>query len=816
MIFKVLKRNGTIEDFKVSKIEKVINFTNQDLNVDLEKFKKQFSLTFKDQISTKEIQQNLIKAALECSFDPDTDIVDKKFDIMANRLYLFNFWKEFRLKREEESGKLLDETGMFKSANDWIEHLEKYVDLGVYNEIILKINKDILKKLYTSAKKVNQDFEDYSYPHFMWNNSYYQTYKFAKSYLIKYNNNPIETFEEALLLISVLGFYEDYKKDKDLFIENVKKFYYHLVNYHFIPATPQLLNLRRKNGNLSSCNILNVYDNLNSIMYSLWQSANITKNAGGVGIAFQLRASNSYLMNNFGNANHIQMWSRLFNDIAVAVNQGGVRAGAITLALPIWHKDIIEFAESKSPLGEARLKTFDIFPQVLVPNLFIDYLIQEKDWYIFDPYELKKFYNIDLFEIYGDEFKKQYERAIELADEGKLNNFDKINSVKLATIILKSITSSGLPYLVFEDNINTYSNFNGKIYCANLCVESFSPFRNTNPENIILGEKVSETDGYIHSCNLFSLNLPILYESGILFDDEKLKDTIKLAVRYMDNILEVTKQPLKEIENHNRYFRTIGIGYLGFADLMVKLTVDENRLYTYKFTQKSAGNSELYNEYKNNMMSLIKKVFGRVALYSIYASVELSKERGVPLKYNETKWKDGILLGRYDTNKLTIDELSEIFNVDKKDIEYVIDNLKKYGIRNTMLLNCPPNTSTSIYAGTSASIFPVYNIIQQETQRSGNYIVYPRYIDYRLYYDTYKSWTIDDVNDIIEFVAKVQEYIDSGISFEYPINLNNIKREDIPKYLTRFLITAPKKGIKALYYGRTISTQGKECESCAN
>jgi len=829
-MFKVIKRDGSTEEFKLHKLEKVISFVTQDLNIDMEKFKKQFSFTFKDNITTKELHQNLIKAALECSFDPDTETIYKEFDIMANRLLLMNFWKEMKIQRESE-GYLTDDIGMFKSAADWIKHLEKFVELKVYDERILKINKDILKKLYVLAKKANQEFDNYSFPHFMWNNAYYQTMKFMKSYLIKYENKPIETFEEALLLISILGFYEDYKKDKDLFLNNIKDFYMHLINYHFVPATPQLLNLRRRNGNLSSCNILNIYDNINSIFYSAWQVAKILQNAGGVGIAPQMRVSSSWLRNNFGNANHIQIWMKLFNDIAVAVNQGGMRPGAITDAIPIWHKDVLEFAKSKTPLGEARFKTFNLFPQVIVQDEFIKRLRKREDWYLFDSYEIERELEVNLYNLWGEEFSKYYNKAIDLAEEGKIKNYIKINTVRLAAEIMQAITSSGLPYLVFEDNINKFSNFKEKIYSANLCVESFSPFRNTNPENYKPGDEIPEEEiGYVHSCNLFSINLPRLYESKILFDDEKLSKAMDLVVRYMDNILEVANPPIKEIKKHNRLFRTIGIGYLGFADLAVKLSIDENKLYTYKWTYKSAGDADKYNEYKQSMLDLVKRVFGRIAFYTIKASVNLAKERGVPEKYHETKWKDGVILGQtkleYEINGesinvLNIKEIAEYFNINNiGEANLVFTDLMKYGIRNTMLLNCPPNTSTAIYAGVSASIFPIYNIIQQETQKTGNYIIYPRYIDYRLYYDTYKSWRYEDVDDIIDFVSAVQKYIDSGISFEYPVNLNTIKRDEIPNYLTRFFVIAPEKGIKALYYGRTIHTQGntekEECSSCAN
>ena len=837
-MFTVIKRDGKEEQFSQQKIEKVIKFTSTDLNLDLNKFYEQFSFTFKNRISTKEIHKNLISTANQLTIDVETNTVNKDYSIMANRLYLLDIWKTIKLEREKEYNTLTDDFGMFKNSNDWIKlHLEKYVNLGIYDERILKINKDILRSLYNYAKKVNADFEPYQ--HFLWNNYYYQTLKFYKSYIIKYENKPIETFEEALLLISILGFYPDYNKDKDLFISNVKKFYTYLAKYYYIPATPQLLNLRRKKGNLSSCNILNIYDNLESIYYSLWQVAEIMKNAGGVGVYLHLRPSGSWLLGNPGNSNHIQLWNRLFNDTAVAVNQGGMRKGAITIGLPIYHKDIEGFIQSRNPLGEHRFKLFDIFPQVIINKAFIKRLKENKSWYLIDTYEVKKKLDIDLDELFSEEFENAYNKIEEEIKKGNITNYIEVSPIKLLSSIFKSITSSGLPYITFDHNVNDYSPYYEKIYSLNLCVESFSPFKNTNPEGKKPGDYIKEEEiGYIHSCNLFSLNLPRLYEDNILFDDEKYFEVVYLATRYMDNILDISNPPLKEISKHNKLFRTIGIGYLGFADLLVKLSIDENKLYTFFPTKKSAGDKALYEEYKSRLFDIIKKVFGRTAYFVMKSSINLAKERGKPEGYDRTKYKDLILLGRHKLHwykypedgldSIVIDELEaktlpSFFGFKPtdeiiKDMYETFTDLMKYGIRNTMMLNCPPNTSTAIYAGTTASILPVYSLYTKESQQSATYLVFPRYIEYSLFYDIYKNITIEDISDIVDFISKVQEYIDSGISFEYPINVNIIKKENIPEYLLKLFLEAESKGIKALYYGRPITTQGKEdsCESCAN
>jgi len=253
------------------------------------------------------------------------------------------------------------------------------------------------------------------------------------------------------------------------------------------------------------------------------------------------------------------------------------------------------------------------------------------------------------------------------------------------------------------------------------------------------------------------------------------------------------------------------------------VSLDENQLYTYQFTNRALGDEQKREELKSRLFNLIRRVFGRISFYGMNASIQLAKERGYAPKYRNTKWSDGILLGRFDTNKFSVEELSKIFNVSESEVNELIKNLKKYGIRNTMLFNAPPNTSTSIYAGVSASILPPYNIIQAETQKKGTYITFPRYVGTGLpYYHSYINRNDNDMYDVIEFIAEVQKYVDSGISFEYIINRDKLKGRDLVKFLYKLLFKSHKLGIKTLYYARSRTTSSSSqndksgCIACAN
>ncbi len=806
---EVVKRDGRRELFNQNKIIKMFNFCKEGLNIDEKKFWEEFQFNLKNGITTREIQQVLISVANKLSALDISRIKD--YSILAGRLFLLDWIKDFRLHRENEYKTMTDDYGFFRNANDWIRHIQKYVKLGIYDKRLLKISNDVLRKLYTWLKKEQFNY-DYNFPYFLWNAFYYQIRKFAKSYITVYNNKPIENFAEALLLISILGFYPDYFEDKSRFMENVKKFCKYLMDMVVIPATPQLANLRREKGNLSSCNILDIHDNLESIMYSYWQIGNISKNGGGLGIYLgRIRAQGSYFQGNKGKANNIMQWCKILDDMLVAINQGGRRSGAGTVALPVWHLDILDFISMRNPLGEIRMKMFNLYPQVIIPDLFMKRLKSDGDWTLVDHYELKMKYNIDLIDCVGEEFEQRYVEAEKLVKQGKVRG-RVYKAREIFRQIIKNILASGMPYIFFEDNVNKNSNYLQKILCGNLCQENYSPFENTNPERYKPNEKIDKL-GYVHSCNLLSLNLPALYEKGILFDNSKLEELLTLVVRYMDNILDIAGHPIDEIKRHNKDYRTLGIGFIGLADLMVKYSLDNQKLLVYRITNRNIDKEELF--------VFIKKVFGRIAFYSIKASVDLAKERGSAKMYDKTKWKEGVVLGRFYLG----DDLDTVFEVDEKQILELKHNLEKYGIRNTMLLNCPPNTSTSLYAGTTASIFPPFNLIQTEKQSSGIYVVFPRYVqEAQFYYDEYSKFTEQDLYDMIEIVSFIQQYIDSGISFDYPINIRDgyISQEDAPRVLGQFIYNAWKKGIKALYYARIVAKDYSSmkdestCVNCAN
>jgi ribonucleoside-diphosphate reductase alpha chain len=811
MLFEVVKRDGRIEPFDTKKIEKVINVCTKGLNIDLNKFSQKLSLFLKPRMTTREIQQNLIAAAISLIV---TEENKEDWSRFANRLILVDFKKEIRVRREQKYKTDVTRYGFFVNFEDFYRFLTEYIEKGTYSKLFLEIPKKVIEELYYTIF----DKDNFSNP--LWNKAkHMQTQKFIKSYLTEENNFPIELPEEVWFLQSLIAFLpsvKHYGKDWEYYKQRVLKHFEYLSEFLIVPATPQMLNLRRARANLSSCFILDVNDNTESIVHTQSQIAQISRNAGGVGLFIgKLRPSGSWIKGNKGKANKITDWIKIYEATVNAFNQQGKRKGSLTVALPVWHKDIVDFLEVIDlDIGEITKKSPDVFTQVVIPNFFFDYVNENKPFYLIDIYEITHILgrkDLDLIEVYGDEARKRYNKIVELIEDGKIQNYKKINPREILRKIFYYWGRKGLPYIFFEDNANKYSPFEEKIYSANLCVENFSPTRNTNPKDLYCIPE--EELGYIHTCNITNVNLLKLYKSGYLKDLKKLKEFVSHLYEYMDNLIDVTDLPVKESIKHNRLFRTVTTGFMGLADLFVAKSVEDGKYIGYRFSSRRAS--------REDTLRFIDEVFGKFAFLAVLASTQLAKERGTPEGIKKTKYPKGVLLGRYNLNgekdRNLIREL-----IGEENLKTLEENLKNFGIRNSMLLNCPPNTSTSILAGVSAGVMPTFSLTQVEDQQTGLFVNFVPLYDYKWFYDTYTNFSsLEDYSDLIEIVAEIQKFIDSGISFEITVNHNFF---DTPEKLTKLfafvLSESRKKGIKALYYWRHIlkdKTVGiEECESCAN
>jgi len=524
----------------------------------------------------------------------------------------------------------------------------------------------------------------------------------------------------------------------------------------------------RKGGNVASCFILALEDDLDSIFDNVKRMAKISKNGGGIGVFMgYIRAKGSKVAGYENAAGVVTQWAKIINDTMVAVNQGGKRAGAATVALPIWHNDIQEFLDMQTEHGDLRLKAYDIFPQVTIPDLFMRRDAEEKPFVTFCPFEVREKLGIDIRGLYDKEFEDAYDLIEKAFYAGKLKVAKQIDNARdLMKIIMRSQFDTGLPYISFTDEMNRRNPNKGHkesygIVCANLCVESYS---NVLPDE--LG----------HVCNLASVGL-----SNIQSVDE-LAYISRLATRVLDYGINLTNAPDSITSKHNNVFRTIGVGIMGLNDYLAK-----NKL-----------------NYRN--LKAIRNLSEIIEYNAVLESIELAKEFGPFEAFEYSDWHNGSQVEYFKSH-----------SQDKEKWDKVQALINEHGMRHSQLTSPAPTTSTSIYQEASASFLPVYEKFFSEDNKNGTMAVAAKYL--KEYPEGYlRNLNEYDAKEIIDVASEWQKFTDTGISMELQFDQN---RHDFKaKDLYDAIHYAHSKKCKTIYYIRTIKKNAslvrKEvaCESC--
>lgn len=747
---KVINREGIVESLNIEKIREKLIRACEGLDVNMVELESNIDSIYEENITTQKIQASLINTAVTMTTFEESD-----WSYVAGRLLMMEAEREVYHAR-----------GF--SYNKFPETIKKLTDLKLYDERLLSYTDEELKELSNYIDPTRDMVYDYAGSNML-----------VSRYLIKYNGRTFELPQEVFMVISMMLALNEEKENR---LEVVKEFYEALSLRKLSLATPILANLRIPKGNLSSCFITAIDDNIESIFYNIDSIAKISKNGGGVGVNIsRIRAKGSVVNGYYNASGGVIPWTRIINDTAVAVNQQGRRAGAVTVALDTWHLDIEAFLELQTENGDQRGKAYDIYPQVVCSNLFMRRVKNNENWTLVDPYEVRKLFGVELCELYGYEFEELYEK-IEKDERVTLKKV--LPAKELFKGIMKTQLESGMPYIFYKDRANemNHNSHRGMIGNGNLCMESFSnfkptvEFRETEDGNVAI--RTNEM-GEIHTCNLISLNLAELNE-------QELEKYVSLAVRALDNTIDLTVTPLKESNKHNLLYRTIGIGAMGLADYLAR----EYMIYEESIEE-------------------ISNIFEKVALYSIKASALLAKERGAYKAFKGSKWDKGIFYGKdsewYRKNSKFKDEWAEAF--------YLVES---YGLRNGELTAIAPNTSTSLLMGSTASVIPTFSRFFIEKNQRG---AIPRTVKYlkdrAWFYPEFKN-----VNPItyVKIMAKIGSWVSQGVSMELLFDLNKgIKAKDI--YDT--LIAAWEEGCKTVYYIRTIQkntnniSEKEECESCS-
>ncbi len=424
--------------------------------------------------------------------------------------------------------------------------------------------------------------------------------------------------------------------------------------------------------------------------------------------------------------------------------------------------------------GDVRRKAYDVFPQVIVSDLFMKSVEENKEWYLLCPYEVEQAIGLEdkFASLWGKDFEESYKFIIHLIKQGfYTGRYKVVNAKDLFKHIMKTQIETGLPYIIFKDQINRMNpnKHDGYIPQANLCVESYS---NVTPDQLT------------HTCNLVSLNLANI-------EDDELEYISSLAVVILDNTIDITETPIKQSNDHNNRYRTIGIGAMGLADWLAKKEL------RYTDTEE------------------ISDLFENIAYYTTYQSCELAKERGAYPAFPNSEWSRGNMLG--GRSLVWFKENS------KRYVDWCLlsDEIMRYGIRNSHIMAIAPNTSSSLLQGCTASILPIYSKFYYDKSSKGSVPIAPPFIkDKKWFYRENKTL---DQNIVVNAVAAIQPWVDTGISMELLFNLNaNVYGEGktfTAKDMYEVLMNAWKKGLKTVYYIRSVQKDNfgqSDCSMCTN
>jgi len=570
-----------------------------------------------------------------------------------------------------------------------------------------------------------------------------------------------------------------------------------MSNLYMTVATPTLANSGKSYGQLSSCFIDTIDDDLRSIYDSNTDTAVLSKNGGGIGIYLgKIRSLGSDIKGFKGNSSGVIPWMKQINNTAVSVDQLGQRKGAIAVYLDVWHKDIFAFLDAKLNNGDERLRTHDLFTGVCIPDLFMEQVEARENWYIFDPHTIKKIMGFELENFYDEQigegsFREKYYRCVEAAENGLFGEkgllWDVVPAIEIMKRIMISQLENGTPFMFYRDEINRMNpnKHAGIIYCSNLCTEIAQ-----NTSASVLEEEILTEDGKIITtkipgdfvvCNLSSISLAKAVQ------DDVLERLIPIQVRMLDNVIDINENRIevKQAVYTNKRYRAIGLGTFGWHHLLALKGIQWESDEAVEFSDK---------------------LYEKIAYLTIQSSMELAKEKGAYSLFKGSDWETG----DYFRKRGYIDEHNQ--NLSKQfDWVSLASNVQAHGIRNGYLMAVAPNSSTSIIAGSTASIDPIFRKEYSEEKKDYRIPVTAPDLNSNTTWYYKSAYFIDQKWSIKQNVAR-QRHIDQAISFNFYVQ-NTIKAKE----LLDLHLTAWKSGLKTTYYTRSTSQEIiEECESCAS
>ncbi len=691
---------------------------------------------------------SLVRAAVEL-----TTQEAPKWEFVSARLVMADMYHRLAV-REKERG-----------MEGFYSKLRYLTDRGLYGKYILESYSE--EEVNALAALIDRERDKLF--------TYSSLQLVLKRYVIHdFDGTLLETPQELFLGIAMhLAMRE---KDR---MRWVKAFYDILSGFKVTVATPTLSNARKPYHQLSSCFIDTVPDSLDGIYRSIDNFAKVSKFGGGMGLYFgKVRATGAPIRGFQGAAGGVIRWIKLVNDTAVAVDQLGMRQGAVAVYLDVWHKDLPEFLQLRTNNGDDRMKAHDVFPAVCYPDLFWRLARDNINapWYMMCPHEIRLVKGYDLEDSYGAEWESRYYDCV---------NDDRISKrvipvKEVVRLILKSAVETGTPFCFNRDHVNRMNPnpHKGMIYCSNLCTEIA---QNMSPIDLVSREIVTKDGeevvvqvtrpGEFVVCNLASLVLGNINVN----DAEELSGVVRTAVRALDNVIDLNFYPVEYAKINNKKYRPIGLGVSGYHHMLAKNGIK--------------WESEEH-------LAFADRVFEQINYAAIEASSDIAAEKGSYLYFQGSDWQTGAY---FDKREYT----SEKWNALREKV-------KVQGMRNSYLIAVAPTSSTSIIAGTTAGLDPVMKKFFFEEKKGAMIPRVAPELSPATYW-LYKNAHLIDQSWTVRAAGVRQRHVDQAQSLNLYITNDFTMRQVLNLY-----VSAWEEGVKTVYYIRSKSLEVEECESCSS
>jgi ribonucleoside-diphosphate reductase alpha chain len=758
-------KDGARRPFQQDEILRLVLEACQGFNgqVDAEVIVRELAKNLFEGIKENEITTAAIMAARSFSE------VDPAYSFVTARLLLQKLFEEVLDKR----------LTLAERTQAYINYLPVYLDMGVEAGRLdprLKTDFDLVKiaDAFVSARDGNFTFLGL------------QT--LYDRYFIHLNNRRIELPQIFWMRVAMgLALVEKSKEDRT---KRAIEFYNVLSTFHFVSSTPTLFNAGTPYPQLSSCFLTTVPDDLYGIYGALRDNAMLSKFSGGLGNDWTpVRGLGSYIKGTNGTSQGTIPFLKVANDTAIAVNQGGKRKGAVCSYLETWHVDIEEYLELRKNTGDDRRRCHDMNTANWIPDLFMKRVEAGAEWTLFSPNETP-----DLHDLYGKAFETRYKEYEEKAARGEIKNFRKIEALKLWRKMLSMLFETGHPWITFKDpsNLRSPQQHVGVVHSSNLCTEILL---NTNSEEVAV-------------CNLGSVNLSAHIDRDQGMDFKKLEETVRTAMRMLDNVIDQNLYPIPQAKNSNLRHRPVGLGIMGFQDALYQLQIPYASDDAVEFADESME---------------------AISFYAIKASTELAAERGPYSTYKGSLWDRGILpidsIALIDRERGVTVEVDRETKMDWTEIRHLV---KERGMRNSNCMAIAPTATISNIAGVSQSIEPTYKNLFVKSNMSGEFTVINPYLvedlkrlgvwDSQMIFDLkaadgeiekidripedvkelYRTAFAIDPQWLIRAAARRQKWIDMGQS------LNLYMAQPSGKKIDDMYRLAWKTGLKTTYYLRAL------------